>query len=412
MRRKRVIRAGLRLLALITAAAALWACAPGGAARDIAPESSPGCEDGTQPSGAAYRICMPQAPVEWNGGLVVYAHGYVAPTRPPGLPEEQFVLPDGTGVDELATGLGYAFAASGYRRNGLAVQEGVEDSLELVEVFAALKGEPERVFIAGVSEGGLVATLALERHPAVFDGGMALCGPIGDFRRQTTYFTDFRVVFDYFFPGLIPPTAVEIPSDLLDTWETSTYSTTVKPVVTNPANASALDQLLAVTGAPVDPLDAATREQTVERLLWYNVYATNDAREQLGGNPFDNSTHTYVGSLDDAALNAGVARFTGSITATTAISAAYQTGGRLFDPLITMHTSGDPVVPTWHQSLYGGKAQAQGSAALLEQYTFARYGHCSVQQTELVALFRRLAEIAADPGNHREPPVLLPLVSR
>ena len=406
-----MMRVGLRLTAPVLAAAVLWACAPGDAARTFTPQINPGCEDGVQPSGAAYRICMPQAPVEWNGGLVVYAHGYVSPTRPPGLPEDQLVLPDGTGVDELATQLGYAFAASGYTRNGLAVLEGIADSVELVDVFAAHKGEPARVFIVGVSEGGLVATLALERHPATFDGGMALCGPIGDFRRQTTYFTDFRVVFDYFFPGLIPPTAVEIPPNLLDTWETETYSTTVKPAITNPANASALDQLLAVTGAPVDALDATTREQTVERLLWYNVYATNDARAQLGGSPFDNSTHAYAGASDDGALNAGVARFSADITATATISTAYQTSGRLFDPLITMHTTGDPVVPVWHQALYGGKVSAQGGA-LLEQYEIDRYGHCAFLQTELIGLFKRLEELAANPENHREPPVLLPLVSR
>lgn len=405
------VRAGSRLLLLLVAAVMLWACAPADTARDAAasdatPQLNPGCEDGVQPSGAAYRICMPQLPVEWNGGLVLYAHGYVSPTRPPGLPEDQLALPGGPGVDTLATNLGYAFAASGYRRNGLAVQEGVEDSLELVGFFAAQKGAPQRVFIVGVSEGSLVATLALERYPDAFDGGMALCGPIGDFQRQTTYFTDFRVVFDYFFPGLIPPSAVDIPPGLLATWETATYSDTVKPVVTNPANAAALQQLLAVTGAPVDPLDADTREQTVERLLWYNVHATNDARAQLGGSPFDNSARIYSGSADDAALNAGVARFTGSITATATISALYQTTGRLFDPLITMHTSGDPVVPAWHQSLYGDKVRAQGGALLLEEYTFSRYGHCSFVESEIVGLFKRLATLAE---NRR---VLLPLVAR
>ena len=34
------------------------------------------CVEGTQMSGAVYRICMPTA-LPWNGDLVLYAHGYV-----------------------------------------------------------------------------------------------------------------------------------------------------------------------------------------------------------------------------------------------------------------------------------------------------------------------------------------------
>ena len=44
------------------------------------------CNDGTQTSGALYRICMPNS--NWNGELVVYAHGYVAPDDPLAIPAE------------------------------------------------------------------------------------------------------------------------------------------------------------------------------------------------------------------------------------------------------------------------------------------------------------------------------------
>ena len=44
------------------------------------------CEaDGTQASGAIYRICMPD--LFWNGDLILFAHGYVSPTLPVGIPE-------------------------------------------------------------------------------------------------------------------------------------------------------------------------------------------------------------------------------------------------------------------------------------------------------------------------------------
>ncbi|MEZ5286912.1 MAG: hypothetical protein R2712_19320 [Vicinamibacterales bacterium] len=63
---------------------------------------------------------------------------------------------------------------------------------------------PTRTHVAGVSEGGLVATLLAERAPETFSSAMAACGPIGNFRLQINYLGDFRVLFDYFFPGCCP----------------------------------------------------------------------------------------------------------------------------------------------------------------------------------------------------------------
>jgi pimeloyl-ACP methyl ester carboxylesterase len=339
---------------------------------------------------AVYRICMPAT---WNGDLVVYAHGYVSPTRPVEIPEDQVRLPNGKGIDEFATDLGYAFVMSSYRTNGLAMREAQGDLLEAIDIFRTLKGNPVRILLVGVSEGGQIAVKGAEEYPAVYDGALALCGPYGDFNGQTSYFGDFRVIFDYFFPGLMPPTPVDIPPALLGTWETATYSTTVKPVVVDPANAAALDQLLAVTAAPFDVADPATKEQTVERLLWYNVYATNDARAKLGGQPYDNRTRSYAGSTDDPALNRDVARFDADPAALATIDAYYQTTGQIGMPLLLMHTKGDPVVPVAQVDLYRAKAEKAGAAANLETYTFDRYGHCTFTVVELVGAFNRLVDL-------------------
>ena len=66
--------------------------------------------------------------------------------------------------------------------------------------------------MTGVSEGGLITALAIEQRPDVFDGGLSTCGPIGDFSQQINYFGDFRVLFDYFFPGVMPGSPISIPS--------------------------------------------------------------------------------------------------------------------------------------------------------------------------------------------------------
>ena len=62
--------------------------------------------DGVQESGAVYRICMPIFP-PWNSDLVVFAHGYVSPTEPVGIPEDQMTLPGGITLASIANSLGY-----------------------------------------------------------------------------------------------------------------------------------------------------------------------------------------------------------------------------------------------------------------------------------------------------------------
>ena len=346
------------------------------------------CEDGDQPGGARYRICLPAG--FWNGDLVVYAHGYVSPNAPIGLPEDQLTI-GGVSIADVVTFQGYAFAASSYRRNGLSILEGIDDLVELVELFAAKHGTPRRVLLTGVSEGGAITVLALERHPEVFDGGLALCGPYGDFQRQIDYFTDFRTVFDHFFPGVIPGTPITIPNELLTTWETTYYSTTVKPLLLAPASALTMTQIVSVTGAVVDATAFPTStEATFDRLLWYNVISTNDAKTQLGGNPFGNLTRTYTGALDDAALNQGVFRTAADPAATTAIQQQYETTGRLRVPLITLHTLRDDITPYWHTTAYAQKVITAGSELLYEHRAVDAFGHCNFTLSDVQGAFAAL----------------------
>lgn len=357
------------------------------------------CEDGTQNSGATYRICMPE---QWNKRLVVYAHGYVAPTEPVGIPETQMRLPGSNfTVDQFVTSQGYAFATSGYSTNGLAIQEGIADLLDVVAIFKAQKGTPEKVILAGVSEGGAITALALEQHADVFDGGLAMCGPYGSFREQINYFGDFRVLFDHFLPGVLPPSAIEVPSELLTTWETSYYTNTIQPALTAVTNTAALDQLLAISNAPFDANDSTSKLQSVKDLLWYNVFATNDAKVKLGGQPFANIGRPYGQTVTDPAidlqaLNQAVARFSADQAALTALH-RYETTGRLTKPLITLHTTGDPIVPFWHATEYTGKTLAADNLALHEQITVQAYGHCRFSTFDVLGAFNRLVTLIDNP---------------
>ncbi|MGH7525637.1 MAG: alpha/beta hydrolase family protein [Gemmatimonadales bacterium] len=351
-----------------------------------------GCQEGTLGgTGALYRTCFPQ---NWNGDLLVFAHGYVEPGSPLEIVDYQI---GGSSISTQVTSLGYAFATTSYRATGLVAADAVEDLVDLEEtVRRNVRPDPGRSFIVGASEGGLVAALTVEQYPDRFAGAVALCGPIGDFARQLDYFGDFRVVFDYFFPGVLPGSAVEIPDQLRDGWTDVYVPAVLQALAADPA---ATTQLLAVTGAPADPADIATIGATVVGVLWYNVFATGDARQRLGGQPYDNATRSYQGSSDDGALNQGVARLTADPAARAAIG-RFETTGQLTIPLVTLHTTGDPIVPFFHQARYAEKVADAGASGQLGEFAVERYGHCTFTRAELLAAFSSLLDRAAAASRH------------
>ena len=142
-------------------------------------------------------------------------------------------------------------------------------------------------------------------------------------------------------------------------------------------------QLLGVAQASFIPFDMDTVRTTVDDLLWYHTFASNDAETKLGGNPFGNLGVQYTGSSNDTALNATILRIAASPQAINA-EQAYQTSGRLTRPLVTMHTIGDDVVPFWHENLYWQKVRAAGTARYVRMLPVARYGHCNFGITDLL----------------------------
>jgi pimeloyl-ACP methyl ester carboxylesterase len=370
-----------------------------------------------------YLICLPQNVSAWNGDLIVFAHGYMDPRLPVDIPYSELVLSDGTTIPSLVNNLNFAFATTSYSKNGLSVLEGVQNIRGLIQYFKSLY-PAHKVFVVGASEGGLVATLLAEQYPTSINGSLSMCGPVGDFVKQVNYWDDFRVVFDYFFPGLLAPTAINIPASLPGQW--STYTTgTIGPYSNVPlevpgtlqnnvmaavysAPATTLSQLLNVTKAPKSALDPVnTTWFSIRDMLWYNIMSTDQGRMELHhgpytgnqGNPYNNKLpyRKYVGSKNDALLNAKVKRYTAD-PAALAEMAKYQTTGNLRIPLVNMHTTLDPIVPFWHQTLYSMKVRAKGDSANLTSISIGRYGHCSFYAEEMLLGFNRLLSKAGGPS--------------
>ena len=348
---------------------------------------------GTLPgSGALYLICVPPGFDAATGSLVVYARGSVPPSPTLVLPNDQV---GGEPVAQIVIGdLGFAYATTSYRENGLVVVDATKDLQRLVakfrEVYGPLGG---KTFAVGVSEGGLVATLATERHSQLFDGTLALCAPIGSFQREINYFDDFRLAFDHFFPvlGALLGNPMRIPETTIAFFSSPAFTTALAAaVIANPVAANAL---LAAADIPLqfDGSNLTAVVEVIQRLLAYNILFTNQAQDVLGGQPYDNVTPVdYDRVLDGITPDTLV---TADQPALSHLKAMYETTGRLKSPLVTLFNVDDFIVPSWHEALYRAKVMDAGASEfLVAQIASTTFGHCVFSAEEVLTAFEVLRD--------------------
>jgi prolyl oligopeptidase family protein len=118
--------------------------------------------------GTPYLINVPP---EWNGGLVMFAHGYQGEGSGTGTVR-------GSPLDHHLTDRGYAWAASGYRAWGYRPDWFLFDLLTLRAHFINRFGQPRWTIIHGQSMGGHIAIASLELHPEAYQGALIECGVI------------------------------------------------------------------------------------------------------------------------------------------------------------------------------------------------------------------------------------------
>ncbi len=382
-------------------------CLPAQSVAADVPNPLAGCDSLSIPGAI---LCNPIGAKDW----IIFVHGYVPAGAPPGAAWLQLVLPTGETIPQLVNGLGYGFAAAEFNeKNGLAIEEGIVDTLALAN---QLKTPGNHIYLFGASEGGLITTLISEGNGAFMQGlnnpisgAVSACGPNGDFRKQVDYFGDFRVLFDYFFHGVIPGSKydqalypgyspVNVPAFVTADWllpvtnpgTPSNFRNLVTATIANPANAGKVAELMRTARAAVDPNQPATAVVTALSVLNYDVVGINDATATLGVQPYTNLHSLYLGSSNDLLLNnpvLGVERIASNPALINQAIAPYQTTGRLSRPLVTIHTTLDPEVPIWHQALYRLKVWSRGKAAFYSGIPIPRYGHCNFKPEEMVFAF-------------------------
>ena len=185
--------------------------------------------DGSTGPGSVYRLVRPS---NWNGILLLYAHGYVSKDVPVGI------TPDAQLVISLLTPHGFAVAVSSFSENGWVVKDGTQRTHQLLGLFASKFGTPARVYVAGASMGGLIAIRLVETWPDQFAGLLPACAVTGGLARQVDFMANVRVLFDLFYPGVLPGTAIEVPpeTDLVD----DIFNPAVAAMVKDPTGAQAI----------------------------------------------------------------------------------------------------------------------------------------------------------------------------
>jgi len=345
-------------------------------------------------AGAAW---IGQIPDNWNGDLVIYAHGYRG--------EGTALTVDAAPEFEFLVEQGYAWAASSYRRNSYDPGIGVRDTKRVTRKMERLlrkHGHVENTYITGYSMGGHVTAAAIERYPWLYDGAMPMCGVVGDVE-LFDYFLDYN--FGAAALAGLPPT---FPSPV-DDW-TSTTVIDIKGALSTDPTGSWAGGFAQIQGAPSplteqgeafkDFVEIGSGGERVNFDLAWNYWhgladPTGNFFFSLGegdgtvgnrrGLVAQNSDMTYLDEygfdIDD-----DVKRQTASKRNRDPWfrnRPAPIIAGTPIVPVLALHTTGDLFVPIEMEQIYAQEVQDNGRSDLLVQRAIRDVGHCSFTSEEV-----------------------------
>lgn len=370
----------------------------------------------TLSDGSLYEIYKPD---NWNGRLMLFAHGYFDPYANGGgeydyahpiLPNH-YEDPNTAAVyNEVVCNLvlnGFALAWSSYNVNGYAIKSGYKSTQELRNLAVDLL-IPSRVYVMGFSLGGQVAITLAEKYPSSYAGALPACGPVAGSTKQLAYVGDVRAVFDYAFPGVLADAdaganALDVPEPP-PAWGTSTSPSPVMQAIAAALNQDQdLESARKFAGVTQLKLPYTNDTELINswtEALYFAVRGVNNAMWLAGGNPYDNQRTSYSGlsRKDNRQLNRGVIRYTADPDAQAYFRDNYDTSGNLNTPVLTLHTNLDPQIPFSHEADYGAKVSARRKSSNLAQQYVSRYGHCNFKPEEVVSALNGLITWAEAPS--------------
>jgi hypothetical protein len=355
--------------------------------------------------GSAYMV---EVPANWNGKLVMFAHGYV------GTGPALVVSPPPIRRHLIQSG--YAWAASSYSTNYYDVRAGVEDTNALALAFTAIAAQngrplaaPVRSYITGRSMGGHIAAAAVERETLAtavnkvrYHAALPMCGVMAD-TELFNRFAGMQVAAQVLAGVANHPFAqwadvqAQVSSRLFTSFPTAASPTL--PIITTAKGAQFASVVKNLTGGE-RPLFAQGFEYGGSYRFAYGGFGGDGTINGiLNQNNLDTQALRYTIDGDPAAtaaLNAAAQKLTAQSDANRlrrdglrwipAVNGAFKV------PVLSMHTLGDLYVPFAMQQSYATRAAAQGSTAMLVQRAQRGAAHCDFTVAEQVESFDALVK--------------------
>ena len=352
--------------------------------------------------GAPFRI---EKPANWNGILLVYAHGYRDKADHPGEVDNRTAdIAPSTALEPVLLQQGFALSGSAYKDNGWAVEEGIVDLKNLVDYFKVRVGRPNKVILWGFSMGTVISFKSIEQNDGYYDGALCGCAVGGGAPASWDAAGDLMLAYDAVF-GM--PAAWGTPGDIRDDLDFDTeVLAKLGPELQNQANFPKFEFLRLVLGTPGRGINPPAPPNFYPGWVLTDMFFSTEARAELerraGGPVSQNLNRIYsLSESEKAYLN--------TLGITPAIAEAYlaqlnsrrdinaptaprryvennaRYSGKILKPMLTLHTLYDPLVPVSHEREYAFTVARAGREDMLFQTYTNGNGHCNFTGEQLVA---------------------------
>lgn len=351
--------------------------------------------------GAPYRI---RVPANWNGTLLVYAHGYRDRADHPGEVDNRAAdVAPSAALEPVMLAQGYALAGSAYRNNGWAVEEGINDLAALTIFFNFRVGRPQNTILWGFSMGTVIGFESMERYSFLYDGALCGCAVGAGASQSWDSAGDLALAYDKLF-GM--PATWGTPGNVRNDLD---FETEVQPKlvseVSNPANYPKFEFIRLVTGAPGRGITPPAPPNFYPGWVFTDMFFSTEARAELErrarGPVVQNLNRNYnLTAAEKAYLVAlGVPapiieNWLVTLNAERVISAPFYARnylernadytGKIKNPVLTLHTLYDPLVTVSQEREYlQTVTEARRTRNLYQAYTNGN-GHCNFTGEQLV----------------------------
>lgn len=352
-------------------------------------------------NGAPYRI---QVPENWNGTLLVFAHGYRDKADHPGEVDNRTAdLAPSPALIAPLLAQGYALAGSAFKENGWAIEDGIQDTKDLTVFFRSRVARPQHTILWAVSLGTIVSFKSMEQFGGIYDGALCACaagaGATRIWDNGVSVYLAYDVVFGV--PGSWG-TVGEVRNNL--DFDTDVLPKLI-PELGNPGNFPRFEFIRLVGGTPgrgiVPPPPPNFYPGWVLTDFFFLTEARAELQRRAGGGIVQNVDHNYSLTAAERAYLAAlglpgavVDGWLAQMNARRNIEAPPHArnyvrrntdyNGKIKHPVLTMHTMIDPLVVVSNEAAYAELNAASRREELLFQTYTTGVGHCNFTGPQLL----------------------------